>query len=471
VRAGPGFLLAADPFAQKELRAFIGGYYFNGPTGGQNIPGVYSRLEARLYDLDFLGQGSRLELGLISSYDNVNQLQFTGMVNLRIALGRTSCPGGLSLIERRMLDRIVRRQDMMTTNASTPPELAMPTINGVAMNPIFVNPGDNLQSTVQNAPNHSLIIVEGGGSPYLVPNGVVLNPGQAIAGGGTVLTVVGESTGHSGTYVLPGTAPTIERQNTAGPVLTLEPNSSVLGVKLVGGATGIAAGDPVGTTNKILISDVAISQSGGDGIQLLNITGLTMNNVTITQTAGVGALLSNVNDATFNGLTITHTAGTSLYYNCGTNVHMNNLSVDATGATGDAVLLHSQMQSVFTNFDIRNSSANALNVFNGDNITFDQIKLANVVGDGMQMHYLETVAVSGLTVNNVQGTGLDIDYTSKVTLNHSTFTNVNNVISFLEGPDEISGSNNVATGFTTLFTGTTHDGSSIQFTQPNSTAP
>ena len=466
-----GTLLAADPSAQHEVRAFAGGYYFNSVTGASNQPGVYGRLEARIYDLEFLGDGSRLELGVISSYDDANKFQVTGMVNVRVAWGTTNCPGGLSLIERRMLDRVVRRHDLVTTGQSSVTELATPTMNGVpATSVTVVHPGDDLTAAVQSTANQGLILVEGGGT-YFVPNGVVLAPGQTLAGGGSQISVVGNTTGTIGIFTVPGARPTLERQNTLGPVVTMDQHTSILGFDIIGGDHGISGGTAFGITEDLLIADVTISQTSSDGMYLEDIEGLTIRNVTISQTGGLGALWEDADEANIQNLRISNTVGSALYYNCGEDVHMKGLFVDATGATDDAVRLHTQNDSFFTNFDIRNSSHNALTIASSTVVSFENINLTNVTGDGMQAYQSGTFTLSRFAMTDVGASGLVINDTALVSLNNSVFTNVNNVVSYLNIANYISGTDNVATGYSTLFTGTTNGGGSIQFTQPNATAP
>ena len=442
-----GMLVAANPTAQRELRAFAGGYNFNGTNGGSDIPGVYGRLEARIYDLNFLGQGSRLEMGVISSYDDVNKYQVTGLLNLRIAFGGTNCPGGMSLIERRMLDRIVRRQQVVTSSQSSPLEVASTTINGNQYNSVLlVDPTTpNLQAAINAAPSHRLIVVEGGSGTLVVPNGITLNPGQALVGGGTPLTVTGSSTGHVEVLNLPGSTPTIDRPNANGPLITMSTNTSVVGVNLVGGMPGIFAD----SANNLLVSDVNFSQCMCDGMQFISVNGLTINNVTITQLDHLGVLFENVQNTSISNLSISSATGSSIFYDGGSNVQITGLRIDATGATDDAVKFLGVTNATLTNSQISNTTGNynALTMNSSAGLTFNQISLTNITGDG-----------------------LVIENSSMLSMSSSIFTNVNNDIAFIGTLSQISGSSNTSTGQTTLFTGTTSGGGSIQFTSPNATA-
>lgn len=463
-----GALVAADPTAQKELRAFVGGYYFNGANGGQDIPGISGRLEARLYDLPFLGQGSRLEMGVISSYDDTYKYQVTGLFNVRIALGRPTCPCGPSLIERRMMDRVIRRQEIVTSNNSTTTEAATANIYGTpASSIVMVHQGDDLKTIVESAPAKTVIVVDGAGGPYLLPNGVTMTQGETLVGGGSHIQVVGNSTGRIGDLLLPGSRPTLERDNTNGAVVTMATGTSVIGLDLVGGSSGIFGTD----INTLCINDVHVSGTGTDGVQLINVDGLDIYDLSITNTGGQGILLQNANNTDIDGLTISHTVGSSIYYNCGTNIRIDGLTVDATGANNDAVRFHTQNKAVFTNFDIRNSDFTALRIESSTVVSFDKIKLTHIEGDGILAYQSGTFDFSHLAMTYVDGSAVVISDTALVSVNNSTFTDAHNVISYLGTVHYISGSNNVSLGQSTLSTGTTNGGGSVQFTTPNATAP
>jgi hypothetical protein len=103
-------------------------------------------------------------------------------------------------------------------------------------------------------------------------------------------------------------------------------------------------------------------------------------------------------------------------------------------------------------------------------VTFDQITTTNIVGNGLQTDQSSTFTLSNLNMTIVCGSGVVLNNTPSVSVDNSTFTTVSNVISYLIGENNISGTNNAATGFNTLFTGTT-TGGFIQFTTPNATAP
>lgn len=105
------------------LRGYVGAYHFDRTDDNASaIAGPRAGLELRLFDLDLLGEGSRVTLAGQVQHDSVRGTQGLAMVSLRVPLGiRTgrSVPK-LSPLERRMVDRIVRDIDVVTTAAPAP---------------------------------------------------------------------------------------------------------------------------------------------------------------------------------------------------------------------------------------------------------------------------------------------------------------------------------------------------------------
>ena len=104
-------------------------------------------------------------------------------------------------------------------------------------------------------------------------------------------------------------------------------------------------------------------------------------------------------------------------------------------------------------------------------MSFDNIKLTEIEGDGLVAYQSGTFDFSHLAMTYVDGSAVVINDTALVSVNNSTFTDAHNVISYLNTVHYISGTGNVSLGQTTLSTGTTNGGGSVQFTTPNSTAP
>jgi hypothetical protein len=156
----------------NEVRGYAGGYYFDGPTGSfDEITGPKLRLEARFYDLPRLGVGSRLTLGAEYRYDDERESEGFFVARLQIpigALARRALPclpdtcSRLSYLDRRMLDPVIRDDDIITNATRGPLENAInlecgETISGVA----FVRAGDDAESITEGAGEDSLVIFDG----------------------------------------------------------------------------------------------------------------------------------------------------------------------------------------------------------------------------------------------------------------------------------------------------------------------
>ena len=98
-----------------DVRVYAGGYYFtNGDV--DTIAGPRGRIEARLYDIDFLGLQSRLTAQGVIQWDQPRGTQGWGGLELRIPLGMLTGSAGpkLNPLDRRMVDRVQRDVDIVT---------------------------------------------------------------------------------------------------------------------------------------------------------------------------------------------------------------------------------------------------------------------------------------------------------------------------------------------------------------------
>jgi hypothetical protein len=105
------------------LRAFAGGYFFDSYAAGfPQLAGPRVRLEMRLFDLAFLGDGSRLTASAEFQHDDVRDSQGFGGIQVQIPLGKGKRDSGapcLTPLQRRMLDPVVRDIDIITMLRTT----------------------------------------------------------------------------------------------------------------------------------------------------------------------------------------------------------------------------------------------------------------------------------------------------------------------------------------------------------------
>ncbi|MFO0919117.1 MAG: hypothetical protein U0872_12480 [Planctomycetaceae bacterium] len=239
-----------------ELRGFVGGYWFD--TGGTNFPsiaGPKGRLELRLYDLPCFGPQSRLTLGVEMQDDNVRDFQVAGLARLEIPLGIFGGTRSLTRLERRMLDRIVRDNDIVTQARQDSHEVGIDSATGRMLNNVtVVNPATaDVQGTIAAATNpNSTVIMNGdvnGVSQHYTIDGVgankslIVNPNQVLRGGGFL--VIGSQTGAQAVY---GTRPTIDNTTTTFDTIRLVSDTGVaanqaqiVGLNLTGGRNGISS--------------------------------------------------------------------------------------------------------------------------------------------------------------------------------------------------------------------------------------
>jgi len=100
-----------------DTRVYAGGYHFIGEDGFESVSGPRVRLETRLYDLPYLGNGSRVMLGVESQYDDPRGSQTSGLLSIRIPFGVESKNQKAKLkgLDRRMMEPVVRDIDIVTT--------------------------------------------------------------------------------------------------------------------------------------------------------------------------------------------------------------------------------------------------------------------------------------------------------------------------------------------------------------------
>src|SRR5882724_8975674 len=98
-----------------DVRVYAGGYFFTN-SDVDTIAGPRGRIEARLYDIDFLGLQSRLTAQGVVQWDQPRGVQGFGGLELRIPLGAiTGGPGPkLNPLDRRMVDRVQRDVDIVS---------------------------------------------------------------------------------------------------------------------------------------------------------------------------------------------------------------------------------------------------------------------------------------------------------------------------------------------------------------------
>src|SRR5882724_3390835 len=206
-----------------DVRVYAGGYFFTN-SDVDTIAGPRGRIEARLYDIDFLGLQSRLTAQGVVQWDSPRGIQGFGGLELRIPLGAiTGAPGPkLNPLDRRMVDRVQRDIDVITEKTDKKKqnedvivdELTVSThtivfadeagggTTGTKGHPINLN-----DAPAQGAllGSNAIILADGGTGTIGVTNPLQLFQGQALIGGGSVVPLTGAKTGKTVNFSFSGT--------------------------------------------------------------------------------------------------------------------------------------------------------------------------------------------------------------------------------------------------------------------------
>lgn len=193
----------------QEARLFFGGYFFDDTNLPRSIIGPRIRTEFRMFDLEYLGAGSRLTIEAELQHDHIRNNQAELGVRLRIPLfdGQPSRYASTDPLVRRMTEGLERDTDIVTIPSG--PELLVNAATGALVdNVITVDATDNLRHEITHqAGSNTLIIVDG--SAGQIESSVRLRGEQTFAGGGTILRLKGAESGTLTSWKLPGTRPTL----------------------------------------------------------------------------------------------------------------------------------------------------------------------------------------------------------------------------------------------------------------------
>src|SRR5262245_37892529 len=215
-----------------DIRVYAGGYYFTN-SDVDTIAGPRGRVEARLYDIDFLGMQSRLTAQGVVQWESPRGVQGFGGLELRIPLGAITGEASpkLNPLDRRMVDRVQRDVDIVTEKTEKDKknedvivdELTVSTHtivfangggtgDGSKGNPADLNNVNGALNTLGlngGTGSNAIILVDGGNGTVGVNNPFQLLQGQALIGGGSTVPLTGAKTGKTVNFAFDGTTPTL----------------------------------------------------------------------------------------------------------------------------------------------------------------------------------------------------------------------------------------------------------------------
>ena len=289
--------LTAD-YGIGETRAFLGGYYFTADAAGfPDIGGPRARMEMRSFDLPVLGPGSRVTVGAEYQWDQVRDHQFNALVRFVIPLGGPTIHHSVNSnrLARRMLDRIVRDDDIVTHAAAAGPQetaVAVPDAAtrislGANTAVVTADAGISIASAVADT-GTDIVVIDGSAGAFAQSESVELRNGQSILGGG--IPVVGADTGLPAVF---GQRPILNGTSEGLPVFVAADNSSIRGLTITGGQNAIRGN---GTLSNVSILDNQISGAAADGLRFDFLEGGIVSRNSATNNAGAGFVIAE-NDA------------------------------------------------------------------------------------------------------------------------------------------------------------------------------
>lgn len=301
-----------EPGSGFDLRAFLGGYYFDG-SDVDPIAGPRARLELVADNLAGL-PGIKLTGGVVYQRDEVRGDQWIAQARLRVPLQPPAASRDRTdVMERRMTDAIVRDVDVVSNTAEastatnetlTTTEAAVSDWNGSAVTSFTqINgasqDGADLQAALDAAGSGGIVLVNGTVS---TATGITLNAGQTVLGGGTVLRLKGATSGTEvdwtaggGSGSISGSSSTlvqlgedsflggiaVENLSTAGGSVAVNAaNGAVLREVDVTSAMG---GIRASGVSDFTVDGGTLSASGGNAMELVSSTGLDIQNMEIVQ--------------------------------------------------------------------------------------------------------------------------------------------------------------------------------------------
>ena len=379
-----GYRLMGSENSDAELRVFAGGYRFAADTY-ETVSGARGRVEARLFDIGFLGEGSRFTAGLEVQSDTVRDTQGFAVARLTIPFGggRRSARGGL---ERRMTDYVVRDVDVVTGTAATgAAEDVIYADTGVTAGFVYVQDvDDDFEATLAAIGEGGMVVLDGAAGLISTTASVALSSGQVLLGGGGSVDVVGVDSGATATWTAPGDRPFIYGDVAGGSVITLADDVVVSGldienISMVASSYGI-----YGT----LVSGALVAD----------------NNIVTRGLSGVGIFLDGVDSAIVSGNDIVTAldAGYGIYLTGSDFNIVSGNSVATSGYSGRAIYLTTSSSNTVSGNDITTAGEWAVGVSvtggAGNTLSGNNIVTQGVSGRGFTLENTTGNTVSGNSI-------------------------------------------------------------------------
>jgi inverse autotransporter-like protein with beta domain len=292
---------------KHDLRVYAGAFYFDHKDAIKDISGPKARIAWQFNNL-FEKPGTRLTLEAEYSNDDVRDNHWEAGIRFRIPIsfsdqistGRMLSLGhqvSLNKQEQRMMDRLERDTDIVVGLSKAEP--VVDDLTGAFFNHIAsVDASTNVQGTIDSTGQNSLIVAQGTNGN--INTNVALQSNQTLMSGGTTIQVRGANSGTTTTFTASGSQAVITHAANS-PAITMNNNTHVAGMHMVGGAGGGNVGIFGTGISNVFVTGNSIDNFGGTGISLSNLSsGTCMITQNVVLNAGAdGIRAGSANDGTF----------------------------------------------------------------------------------------------------------------------------------------------------------------------------
>lgn len=401
-----------EPGSGFDLRAFFGGYYFDG-AGVEAVAGPRLRLELGAQDMAGL-PGVRLTGGLTYQSDAVRGDQWILGARLRVPLQPPAAGPALSPMERRMTETVVRDVDIVSNTGTatqatdttlTDSESAINALTGDAVTQFATVDGATqdlaaLQAALDAAGAGGVVLLTG---DLAAPGGLLLSADRTLIGGGSSLRLRGASSGIEVDFTGAGSAGRILGADDA--LVQMASGATLSGIGVVNTATGagdyavvaasgatlrnveiVAAshGVKAAGTSGFTLSGGSVTAGGGSALDLTNSSGLDIHGASIVQTgqsglgiradAAAGTIRDNVitTRGNGNGLDDTDSAARPAHAMAvnnsgGLTIGGNTILTEGTQANGIHVTNSAGIRLEDNTITTRNYMSRGIHLLNSDN--------------------------------------------------------------------------------------------------------
>jgi len=460
-----GNLLGND----SETRLFLGGYAFWG-DGYPTYAGPRGRLEFRVYDLSFLGEGSRLTAGAEVAWDDPRGVQGEGSLRLRIPLNFFG--GGahtqLSELDRRMVDPVpirvlpvyAERQEVSiaapgsaggsTFEAVKDTETGREIVDiyfakngGTSGNAGTQGNATDLTDAITRAGTNGLVVLDGAGGNVSGTFGLL--EGQILLGGASSLSVTGLTSGVTLTYMPGLTRPTVTYSGPAGGAIVSNnvqglghikiqgvdfdasgsaPADQILGVAFQDSSNNIVRDSTInGAFGGLIVDETDAAGSGNDLFENLHFTNNSFVAMQFEANAGSGTLSNitvNNTDITGGGRGIVTTAPNGTFVD---GIKLNTITIG--GGSGSAILLANTKNITIdgvTGNAPANAAARGLTIqgsSGSNNIMASNVSFTGY-GVGLLTFDVSNATFNNFTIKDSGQLGVDLTRGANISLTNST---------------------------------------------------